>query len=96
MEFSVSSWNKFLHFVGRALDSSKCAWYLIKWDFDSNDSPFTQSEQDELHITMHDGTRIQSTQLQPNRHPISRSNDPSRWRSICPNLNNKKENKQHK
>ena len=67
MEFSVSSWNKFLHFVGRALDSSKCAWYLIKWDFDSNDSPFMQSEQDELNITIHDGTRIQSTQLQPNQ-----------------------------
>ena len=39
MELSVSSWNELLHFVRGALETNKCAWYLIKWDFDSNDSP---------------------------------------------------------
>ena len=29
MEISVSSWNELLHFVGGALETSKCAWYLI-------------------------------------------------------------------
>ena len=38
MEISVSSLNKLLHFVGGALATSKCTWYLIKWNFDSNDS----------------------------------------------------------
>ena len=88
MELSVSSWNELLHLVGGALETSKYAWYLIKWDFDSNDFPFMQSKQDELNITMHDKTKTQSTQLQPNHHNISRSNVPSRWRSIYPNFNN--------
>ena len=30
MELSVSSWNELLHFVGGAVDTSKCAWYFIK------------------------------------------------------------------
>ena len=34
MEMSVSSCNELLHFVGEALEISKCAWYLIKWNFD--------------------------------------------------------------
>ena len=67
MRISVSSWNKLLHFVGGALETSKCTWYLINWDFDSNDSPFMKSTEEELNITMHDGTKIQSTQLQPNQ-----------------------------
>ena len=49
------------------LETSKCAWYLINWDFDSNDSPFMKSTQEELKITINDGTKIQSTQLQPNQ-----------------------------
>ena len=40
MKISVSSWKELLHFVGGALESGKYAWYLIKLDFDSNDSPF--------------------------------------------------------
>ena len=46
MEISVSSWNELLHFVGGALETSKCAWYLINWDFDSNDSPFINSTEE--------------------------------------------------
>ena len=67
MENSVSSWNELLHFVGGVLETSKCAWYLINWDFDSNDLPFVKSTQEELNITIHDGTKIQSSQLQPNQ-----------------------------
>ena len=59
MEISVSSWNELLHFVGGALETSKCAWYLIKWDFDSNDSSFMKLTQEELNITMNDGIKIQ-------------------------------------
>ena len=66
MRISVSSWNELLHIVGGALETSKYAWYLITWDFHSNDSPFMNSAEVELKITMHDGTKIQSTQLQPN------------------------------
>ena len=67
MKISVSSWNELLHFVGGTLETSKYSWYLINWDFDSNDSPFMKSTEEELNITMHDGTKIQSTQLQPNQ-----------------------------
>ena len=67
MKISVSSWNELLHFVGGALETSKCDWYLINWNVDSNDSPFIKSTEEELKITMHDGTKIQSTQLQPNQ-----------------------------
>ena len=59
MEISVSSWNELLRFVGGALETSRCAWYLINWDFDSNDSPFMKSTEEELNIKMHDGTKIQ-------------------------------------
>ena len=59
MELSVSSWNEILHLVGGAIETSKYAWYLIKWDVDSNDSPFMQFKQDELNITMYDVTKIQ-------------------------------------
>ena len=67
MEISVSSWNKLLHFIGGALETSKCAWYLITWNFDSDDSSFIKSKDEELNITMHDGTKIQSTKIQPNQ-----------------------------
>ena len=66
MELSVSSWNELLHFVGGALETNKCAWFLINWEFDSHDSPIIKSTEEELNITMHDGSKIQSTQLQPN------------------------------
>ena len=46
MEISVSSWNEFLHFVGRALETSKCAWYLINWEFDSHDPPIIKSTEE--------------------------------------------------
>ena len=58
MKISVSSWNELLHFVEGYLETSKCAWYLINWDIYSNDSPFMKSLQEELNITMHDGTNI--------------------------------------
>lgn len=29
MELLVSLWNELLHFVGGALKSNKCAWYII-------------------------------------------------------------------
>ena len=68
MELSVSSWNDLLRFfVEGALETSKCAWYLINWDFDPHDSPFIKSTEEELNITMHDGSKIQSTQLKPNQ-----------------------------
>ena len=63
MELSVSSWNELLHFVGGALETSKCAWYLLKWNFNSNDSTFIRTTNEELKITMHDGTKMHSTQL---------------------------------
>ena len=50
MEISVSSWNELLHFVGGALEMGKCAWYLINWNFDSNDSPRMQETKEELQI----------------------------------------------
>ena len=58
MKISVSSWNELLHFVEEYLETSKYAWYLINWDIYSNDSPFMKSLQEELNITMHDGTNI--------------------------------------
>ena len=58
MEMSVSSCNELLHFVNGALETSKCAWYLIKWSFDSNDSPQIQETKEGLNITMYDGTKI--------------------------------------
>ena len=67
MEISVSSWNELLHFVVGALEISECAWYLIERKFDSNDSPRMQEKKEELNITMHDGTKMKSTQLQPNQ-----------------------------
>ena len=67
MEISVSSWNKLLHFVGGALETTKCASYLIKLNFDSNDSPRMQETKEKLNITMHDGSKMKSTQLQPNQ-----------------------------
>ena len=67
MEISVSSWNKLLHFVGGALETRKCAWYLIKWNFDSNNSLRMQKTKEELKITIHEGTKMKSTQLQPNQ-----------------------------
>ena len=67
MVISVNSWNELLHFVGGALKTSKCACYLIKWYFDSNDSPLMQETKETLKITMHDGTEMKSTQLQPNQ-----------------------------
>ena len=67
MVISVSSWNELLHFVGGALKTSKCACYLIKWYFDSNDSPLMQETKETLKITMHDETEMKSTQLQPNQ-----------------------------
>ena len=70
MEISVSSWNELLHFVGGALEMGKCAWYLINWNFDSNDSPRMQETKEELNITMHDGTKMKSTQLKPNQVTI--------------------------
>ena len=56
-----------MHFVGGALDKTKCAWYLIKLNFDSNDSPRMQETKKGLNITMHDWFKIKSTQLQPNQ-----------------------------
>ena len=50
IEITVSSWNELLHFVGGALKSSKYAWYLVNWDFDSNGSPFMESTQEELKL----------------------------------------------
>ena len=70
MELSVTSWNELLHFVGGALETSKCAWYLITWTFNSTDSPIMQTTNEEFTITMHDGTKIHSTQLQPNQPTI--------------------------
>ena len=67
MELSVSSWNELLHFVGGALEASKCAWYLIAWTFNSNDSPVMQTTNEDFSITMNDGTKMHSTQLQPNQ-----------------------------
>ena len=67
METSVNSWNELLYFVGGALETSKCAWYLIKWNFDFNDSPRMQETKEELKITMYDGTKMKSIQLQPNQ-----------------------------
>ena len=67
MDISVSSWNKILHFVGGSLETTKCPWYLIKWNFDYNDSPRMQETKEELSITMYDGSKIKSTQLQPNQ-----------------------------
>ena len=32
IKISVSSWNELLHFVGGALETSKCAWYLKKME----------------------------------------------------------------
>ena len=34
------------------LETNKCAWYLINWDFDSNDLPFMKSTEKELNITI--------------------------------------------
>ena len=56
--------NELLHLVGGAQKTSKCACYLNKWNFESNDSPRMQEAKEELKITMHDGTEIMSTQLQ--------------------------------
>ena len=53
--------------MGGALETSKCAWYLINWDFDAQYLPFIKSTEEELNITIHDGSKIQSTQLQPNQ-----------------------------
>ena len=52
--------------------------------------PFIQSKHDEINITIHDGTKMKSTQPINN---ISRSNFLSRLRSIRSNFNNKKESK---
>ena len=43
MKLFVSSWNEFLHFVGGSLETSKCAWYFINWEFDSHDPPIIKS-----------------------------------------------------
>ena len=67
MELSVTALNELLHFVGGALETSKCAWYLLKWNFNSNDFPVMQTTNEELKITMHDGTKMHSTHLQPNQ-----------------------------
>ena len=67
MELSVSSWNELLHFVGGALETSKCTWYLIKRKFESNDSPRIQNTKGKLKITMHEGTEMKSNHLQLNQ-----------------------------
>ena len=67
MKLSANSWNELLHFVGGALKTRKCAWYLIKWHFDSNGSPLMQATNEELKITMHDETEMKPTQLQHNQ-----------------------------
>ena len=40
LQTAASSWEQILHTSGGALELSKCAWYLINWDFASSGIPF--------------------------------------------------------
>ena len=40
LEKSIRIWDKVLTFVGGQLEMDKNAWYLIEWDFDSNETPY--------------------------------------------------------
>ena len=37
LEQSIRTWDELLTFVGGQLDMDKNTWYLIEWDFDSNE-----------------------------------------------------------
>ena len=40
LEQSIRTWDELFTFVGGLLEMDKNAWYLIEWDFDSNESPY--------------------------------------------------------
>ena len=44
LEQSIRTWDELLTFVGGQLEMDKNAWYLIKWDFDSNETPYIKEQ----------------------------------------------------
>ena len=44
LQTAASSWEQILHTSGGALELSKCAWYLINWDFTPSGIPFISTK----------------------------------------------------
>lgn len=64
MEKSINTWYELLHFIGGKLETDKCEWYHISWDFDENDKLFMKQIKDKLIITSPQENKIESTRLQ--------------------------------
>ena len=44
LQTAASSWEQILHTSGGALELSKCAWYLINWEFTPSGIPFISNK----------------------------------------------------
>ena len=61
----LSSQSELLIFVGGQLEMDKHAWYLIEWNFDSNETPYIKESNHPLNFLDECGNTIPSKQLQP-------------------------------
>ena len=52
--------------VGGQLEMDKNDWYLIEWNFDSNESPYIKELTHPLNFLDESGNKIPSKQLHPN------------------------------
>ena len=61
----------------------KNAWYLIEWDFDSNETPYIKEQTHPLNFLDESGNKIQSKKLQPNK--------PATYYGVTPQVNGSQE-----
>ena len=52
LQTATSSWEQILHTSGGALELSKCAWYLINWEFTPSGIPFISNKSNNNKIEM--------------------------------------------
>ena len=65
LEKSIRTLDEFLKFVNGQLEMDKNAWYLIEYEFNSNDKPYIKEQTHPLNFLDNNGEKSQSKQLQP-------------------------------
>ena len=60
---SVNMWEELLSFVGGKLEMPKCGFYVLKWEFDSNEKLLLKESKSTISFSSQ-GIRIDSTRLQ--------------------------------
>ena len=65
LEQSIRTWDELLTFVGGQLEMDENDWYLIEWNFDSNESPYIKEQTHPLSFIDESGNRIPYKKLQP-------------------------------